>query len=72
MQRGLALKFGQSDELKQFLMATKSKILVEVSPTDRYWGIGYSMTSPDLANKDKWGQNKLGELLMIQRNIMRT
>ena len=71
MERGLELKFGQNYELKEFLLSTKRKKLVEASPTDRFWGIGYAMTSPDLENTEKWGQNKLGELLMIQRDKMR-
>ena len=72
MERGLALKFGQNQDLKEALLQTGMKKLVEASPTDRYWGIGVGLNSTELTNSEKWGQNKLGDLLMVLRNIMRT
>ena len=39
---GNLLKFSQNEELKQFLLSTGDKILVEASPYDKVWGIGMS------------------------------
>jgi ribA/ribD-fused uncharacterized protein len=36
-------KFSQHEELKQFLLQTGDKILVEASPVDFIWGIGLSI-----------------------------
>ena len=37
---GNIAKFSQNEDLKQFLLNTKDKILVEASPHDKIWGIG--------------------------------
>ena len=56
MYKGLKKKF-KNEDLKQLLLDTDDKILIEDSPRDYYWGIG----------KDDTGENKLGELLMKLR-----
>lgn len=33
-------KFGQNPELRDFLLSTGDKVLVEASPYDKIWGIG--------------------------------
>ena len=71
MEHGLALKFTQDTDLKKILMDTGQKCLIEASPHDKYWGIGLGLSSKDLLQKEKWGRNRLGELLMIQRSKMR-
>ena len=58
MLTGLRAKFGQNETLRKLLLDTKSKILIENSPCDNYWGCG--------SNHD--GLNKLGKLLMQVRN----
>ncbi|WP_433527202.1 NADAR family protein [Nocardia pseudovaccinii] len=35
-----AAKFGQHGELTQYLLSTRSRVLVEASSVDRVWGIG--------------------------------
>ena len=40
MKEGLVLKFSQDEDLKEYLLNTKDKILVEASPYDSIWGIG--------------------------------
>jgi hypothetical protein len=51
----------QNEELKQFLLSTKRKILVEASPYDQIWGIGMTGDDVDAINPIKWrGQNLLG------------
>lgn len=54
-------KFSQHAQLKQLLLSTDNAMLVEASPTDYYWGEG----------KDGTGQNKLGEILMQVRDLLR-
>lgn len=62
-----------SDErLKQVLLNTGDKEIVEASPYDKIWGIGMSETDPDRFDKSKWrGTNWLGEVLMQVRTELR-
>lgn len=60
------LKFTQNPELKQKLLDTENKILVEASPYDKIWGIGFTKAKA-LENKNLWGQNLLGKVLMELR-----
>ncbi len=64
MYRAVKLKFEQNPYLKEKLLETGSKLLVEASPFDRHWGVGISMNSPDITNRSKWGENRLGKILM--------
>ncbi len=69
--KGNAGKFEQNPELKEFLINTGKRILVEASPRDRIWGIGLGQNNPDAANPYKWrGENLLGFALMEARNIL--
>ena len=69
--RGNVAKFGQNPELKDFLIATGNRILVEASPRDRIWGIGLGQNNPDAEDPCKWrGLNLLGFALMEVRNIL--
>lgn len=67
MIRALELKFTQNENLRNLLINTTDKILVEASPYDKIWGIGISV---DAANKGQaWrGENLLGKCLMIVRD----
>ena len=60
--RGLLCKFQQWADLRHELLTTGDKILVEASPYDRVWGIGYGEAEA-MDNIDKWGENLLGKLL---------
>jgi len=63
------LKFSQNKELKQELLNTDQKILVEASPFDKIWGIGIS--AEDAAAGKPWnGLNLLGESLMNVRKML--
>lgn len=65
---GNELKFRQNPQLKEFLMSTENKILVEASPYDCIWGIGLGEDNPDRFDEAKWrGTNWLGECLMDVR-----
>lgn len=62
-------KFSQHASLKEFLLRTGKKIIVEASPSDFIWGIGLSQDSKDASNPWKWkGTNLLGFALMEARD----
>jgi ribA/ribD-fused uncharacterized protein len=70
--RGNAGKFSQNPDLKELLLATGSKTLVEASPTDRIWGIGLAADDPRATDRSAWrGKNWLGEALMRVRADLR-
>ncbi|CAL2095752.1 NADAR family protein [Tenacibaculum sp. 190524A02b] len=62
-------KFAQNPELKDFLLQTKNRILVEASPVDKIWGIGLAKDDENIENPLKWrGLNLLGYALMEVRD----
>ena len=66
-------KFGNDTDgvsLKEKLLATGDKGLVEASPRDRIWGIGYGEKNA-LNMKEKWGLNLLGKALIWAREKIR-
>ena len=70
--KGNILKFSQNEELKNFLIGTGDKVLVEASPHDQIWGIGMYAKDPNVTNPVKWrGQNLLGFSLMHVRDIIK-
>jgi ribA/ribD-fused uncharacterized protein len=65
-------KFSQNARLKQLLLGTGERILVEASPLDTIWGIGLAADHPDAANPMAWkGLNLLGFALMDVRDQLR-
>ena len=70
--QGNLAKFSQNPELRNFILSTGNKILVEASPYDKIWGIGMNESSPDVIFPEKWkGQNLLGFALMKVRSIIK-
>lgn len=62
-------KFSQNPKLKQYLLSTADKIIVEASPLDRIWGTGLAQDHPDSNNPQLWqGLNLLGFALMEVRS----
>ena len=59
---GLRQKFLQNRELLTYLKQYKDYVIVEASPEDRIWGIGYDSENA-LANINNWGTNLLGKML---------
>ena len=59
---GNFLKFTQHKQLQALLLRTGKKPLVEASPEDRLWGIGYSAADAE-QHRDKWGQNLCGKAI---------
>lgn len=61
-------KFSQNPELKEFIIETGNKILVEASPVDKIWGIGMAENEIGIENPFNWkGLNLLGFALMEVR-----
>ena len=61
-------KFAQSAALREFLLNTKERVLVEASPVDRVWGIGLAADDEHADNPLRWrGLNLLGFALMTVR-----
>ena len=68
--RGNLHKFTQNKNLRQFLINTKDKILVEASPYDKIWGIGLKDDDERAKNPKCWeGLNLLGFALMEVRDF---
>lgn len=64
-------KFEQNECLKNELLSTHGKELIEASPHDRYWGIGLRITDPAIFDKRNWkGDNVLGSLLVKVRDAL--
>jgi len=56
--------------LKEILLGTGSKVIVEASPSDRIWGIGFDAEYAE-GREEEWGANKLGEALMRVRKKLK-
>ena len=61
MQQAVLQKFKTHADICEILLATGDELIVENSPIDYYWGCG----------KDGSGKNRLGEILMAVREILR-
>lgn len=61
MQQGLLCKFKTHQDLGKILLSTGDKLIVEKADHDYYWGCG----------ADGSGKNRLGEILMKVRAILR-
>ena len=62
VKRGLFAKFSQNENLKEYLLKYKGYQIVEASPYDRIWGIGY-YEQDAINNINNWGENLLGKIL---------
>ncbi|HEY9873856.1 MAG TPA: NADAR family protein, partial [Candidatus Obscuribacterales bacterium] len=60
MRRGVLCKFETHADIREVLLSTGDKLIVENSPIDYYWGCG----------ADGSGKNKLGQILMEVREIL--
>lgn len=69
---GNLAKFAQNPDLKDFLLGTSDRVLVEASPYDRVWGIGLAADDSAAENPALWqGLNLLGFALMEVREKLR-
>lgn len=68
MYQGNLLKYQQNPTLRDKLLATGNKILVEANPVDPIWGVGLAEDDPRAACPAFWqGKNLLGLCLMEVR-----
>ena len=69
VKRGIAQKFEENANLREFLKNTGSSEIVECASRDKLWGIGLGLYSKDRRDKSKWsGRNEMGKILMEVRN----
>lgn len=61
MREAVLKKFSTYSDIKEILLSTDDKLLVENSPNDYFWGCG----------ENKTGQNHLGQILMSVREELR-
>ncbi|MEM1177421.1 MAG: NADAR family protein [Acidobacteriota bacterium] len=67
--RGSVAKFSGTPELRDYLLGTGDWVLVEASPRDIIWGIGYGASNPKALDPNQWrGRNLLGFALMKARD----
>ncbi|WP_236239741.1 NADAR family protein [Streptomyces sp. CC228A] len=69
---GSVHKFGQHADLRDYLLNTGRRVLVEASPVDRVWGIGLAADDERASDPARWrGLNLLGFALMDAREQLR-
>jgi ribA/ribD-fused uncharacterized protein len=72
VKAGSIHKFQQSKILRDFLIGTGERILVEASPTDAIWGIGLPQNAKSIEDPYTWrGLNLLGFALMETRDFLK-
>ena len=69
--QGNVYKFSQNERLKKFLLGTAKRSLIEASPYDRIWGIGFKAADA-FENEELWGMNLLGNAIMEARRQVRS
>jgi len=70
--KGNVAKFEQNPDLKEHLLSTAGKILVEAAPRDQIWGIGYGAKNEKALDPLQWrGRNKLGFVLTRVREKLK-
>ncbi len=69
-KEAIRAKFEQNNTLREKLLSTKKKHLVEASPNwEKTWGVGLRIHDKNITDKSKWtGKNLLGELLIEVRS----
>lgn len=60
----------ECDSFRTVLLNTGTRELIEASPYDRIWGIGYTEADAE-QNRKAWGLNLLGKALMAVREEFR-
>jgi len=69
---GNIYKFNAHRAMGDYLLQTGNSVLVEASPHDTIWGIGYDENNPNASQPTNWrGTNLLGFALMHTRDFLR-
>ncbi|KAL2131566.1 hypothetical protein VTI74DRAFT_4890 [Chaetomium olivicolor] len=68
---GVSKAEGEGVSLKELLLRTGDRELVEASPMDRIWGIGFGAARAGTVGRERWGLNLLGKALMAVRGELR-
>jgi len=64
-------KFKQNKDLKEILLSTKKKTIVEASPHDKIWGVGLHWNDIKILDENNWdGFNLLGQALEKVRGML--
>ncbi|OJT14548.1 N-glycosidase [Trametes pubescens] len=71
VREGTLHKFRQHPGIRAALLATGGRELVEASPRDRIWGIGFGRAGAERVDREAWGLNLLGRALMEVRAVLR-
>lgn len=72
VRRGNLMKFWQDEELRKKLLSTGEREIVEASPMDRIWGVGFAAENAEKwRGSGKWGMNLLGMACMDVREKIR-
>lgn len=72
VKRGNIAKFSQNPDLKEYLLSTGNKVLVEASPYDDIWGVKLAARDKAILNPNNWiGENLLGFILMEVRDLLK-
>lgn len=66
---GNYLQFSQNKEMKEILLATGNREIVEAAYYDCVWGCGFSESDAE-TNRVNWGSNLLGKALEEVRRIL--
>ena len=69
MEKGNLFKFSQDEKCKEALLETWQRAIIEASPSDRIWGIGFAADEAE-GRESKWGETKLGKALERVRKRM--
>jgi ribA/ribD-fused uncharacterized protein len=65
-------KFSQNPDRLETLLSTGDRTLVEGSPYDKVWGVGWHWADPEILFEENWkGQNLLGKVLMEVRDKLK-
>ena len=72
VKRAVLQKFIQNVNIAHKVLSTGDKMLIEASPYDKIWGIGYTAQQALKVPIDQWGENLLGKILMEVRAELRT
>ncbi|CAK3759188.1 Hypothetical predicted protein [Lecanosticta acicola] len=70
VEEGNFWKFRHNEKLGKVLLGTGDRKIVETSPNDRLWGIGFNTEEAE-GRESEWGENKLGEALERVRERLR-